>query len=321
MQAQSGTSWRGVFAILCTPFHDGGALDLASLEREVEFCVAGGAHGLVTTVNASESWTLSDAERRSVVETTAKTLGGATPLVVGVTAGSAQTSIELARHAEQSGADAVMAIPPASRMGAETDIFGYFSALAGSITIPIFIQNHEPPLGTRMSAELVSRMVNEIPGVDWIKEESNPSGQMIRREIDLCGDKLSGVMSGLAGRYMLDDFRRGACGTMPACESVDVHVQVWNLLDAGREEEARALFERLLPLLNFEFASAGVYKTVLEWRGVIESRFMRNAVNGNGLNDDDGVELRTIINRMSDLFKGYPAEAATSLIGAARANR
>ena len=305
MQTASDTDWRGVFAILCTPFTDNGSLDLTSLSREIQFCLEGGAHGLVTTVNASESWTLSDAERRQIVELTAREINGAVPLVVGVSAGSSQASAELARHAEQNGADAVLAVPPASRPGARTDIYGYFAAVAGSTELPLFIQNHEAPLGTPMSAEFVSRMVREIPHIDWVKEETVPPGDAIEVELAESGDKLRGIMTGRAGRYLLDDYARGACGTMPACESVDVHVKLWALLDEGRHDEARALYERMLPLLNYEGVLPGVYKTVLQWRGVIDSSYMRN-VGGSPLGDADRAELRRILDRMSDLFSGYP---------------
>lgn len=306
MQAPSDPAWRGVFAILCTPFTDDGSLDLPSLSREIEFCLEGGTHGLVTTVNASESWTLSDAERRQIVELTAREIAGAVPLVVGVSAGSAQASSELAKHAEQSGADALLAVPPASRPGARTDIYGYFSALAGSTGLPVFVQNHEAPLGTPMSPELVSRMVREIPNVDWVKEETVPPGDAIQVELEQSGEKLRGIMTGRAGRHLLDDYARGACGTMPACESVDVHVKLWALLDGGRHEEARALYERMLPLLNYEGVLPGVYKTVLQWRGVIGSSYMRNVGGGSPLGDADRTELRRILDRMSDLFSGYP---------------
>ena len=67
-------------------------------------------------------------------------------------------------------------------------------------------------------------------------------------------------MGGVAGRYLIDEYRRGACGTMPACEATDVHVQVWEALEAGDERRARDLFNRLLPLLNFEARMPGVYK-------------------------------------------------------------
>ena len=82
-------------------------------------------------------------------------------------------------------------------------------------------------------------------------------------------------MGGIAGRFLLDEYRRGACGTMPACEATDIHVQVWNALDEGNEELARQLFNRLLPLLNMESRSFGVIKAVLKRRGIIASDYMR----------------------------------------------
>jgi 4-hydroxy-tetrahydrodipicolinate synthase len=95
---------------------------------------------------------------------------------------------------------------------------------------------------------------------------------------ELAGARLKGMMGGMAGRYLLEEYRRGACGTMPACEVADAHVLVWNALDRGDEEEARRLFTQLLPLLNYEaMYSFTVYKEVLLRRGVIASARTRVA--------------------------------------------
>ena len=80
-------------------------------------------------------------------------------------------------------------------------------------------------------------MVNELPHVDWIKEETFPPGHAITAELKLCGPKLKGIMGGVAGRYLMDEYERGACGNMPACEMTDVHSAVWNLLDSGDRQE------------------------------------------------------------------------------------
>ena len=90
-----------------------------------------------------------------------------------------------------------------------------------------------------MPVEFISKMVREIPHVDWIKEEIMPPGPTIEAEIAQSGTKLKGIMGGIAGRFLLDEFRRGARGTMPACEATDVHVQVWNALEAGNHDLAR----------------------------------------------------------------------------------
>jgi len=299
--------WRGVFAILCTPFHADGTLDLASLEQEVDFCLEAGAHGLVCNVNASESWTLTDSERQEVATTVVKKVAGGVPSIIGVSSGSLEISQLLGKHAAEIGADAVMAMPSPSRMGSPVDPVRFFTALAEAVPLPLVVQNHDAPLGTRMPPELVAAMVNTIPRVDWIKEETVPAGQAISRELELCNAKLRGVMGGLAGRFLLDEHRRGSAGTMPACESADIHTTVWNLLEKGDLNGARHIFNRLLPLLNYEAVSSGVYKTVLQWRGIIETDYLRSAL-GNPLDGSDREELRHILHSMADLFVVSPPQ-------------
>jgi len=297
--------WRGVFTIPCTPFTETGALDLDSLRSEVEFCVAAGAHGIVAPVNASEFWTLSDDERKAVAETIVETVDGRVTTVIGVTGASAPIAVDFARHAERTGADAVIALPPHARDAPLDVIHDYFRALSEAIAIPIFVQNHDAPAGTRMTPEFVARLVRELPRVDYVKEETFPPGHAISAEIELCGPKLKGVMGGVAGRYLLDEYRRGACGTMPACEATDVHVQVWDALEAGDEREARDLFYRLLPLLNYEAVVPGVYKWVLKRRGVIASDYLRNH-GGSPIDAYDRRELDAILADMRNLFRLAP---------------
>ena len=267
--------WRGVFTIPCTPFDDQGALDVDSLRREVRFCVDAGASGVVAPVNASEFWTLSDEERKLVMRVVVEEVQGCIPVVLGVAGSADPHAVMFATHAQAIGADAVIAMPPYVRVVSQQDTFEYYRALSAAITIPIFIQNHDAPAGTRLSPEACARLVNDLPHVDYIKEETFPPGHAITAELRLCGPKLKGVMGGVAGRYVLDEHRRGACGTMPACEMTDVASAVWSLLDAGEERRARDLFNRLLPVLNYEAVVPGVYKAILRRRGIIKSDYLR----------------------------------------------
>ncbi len=205
------------------------------------------------------------------------------------------------RHANEIGADAVIALPPTGPAAPLSAIRTYYQKLSETTSLPIFIQNHDAPYGTRLPAEFVALLVRELLHVDWVKEETIPSGHAISTEIGLSGPKLKGIMGGMAGRYLFDEYRRGACGTMPACEATDLHVLVWNALDTGDEERARQLFARLLPLLNFEARISGVYKAVLKQRGVITSDYMRHYA-GNPLDDRDRVELDAILDDLRDLY-------------------
>jgi 4-hydroxy-tetrahydrodipicolinate synthase len=297
--------WRGIFTIPCTPFTDTGALDLASLRRELDFCVEAGAHGIVAPVNASEFWTLSDEERKLVAETIVHTVDGRAPTVIGVAGGSTPVAVGFAKHAQEIGADAVIAMPPYVRVAPLNAVYDYYRALSEAIDIPIFIQNHDAPAGTRLSPEFVAKLVLELEHIEYVKEETIPPTHAIEAEIRLCGPRLKGVMGGIAGRYLMDEYRRGACGTMPACEATDVHVQVWESLESGDEKATRALFQRLLPLLNFEGLLPGVYKAVLKRRGIIASDYLRSHA-GNPMDEGDHRELTAIFGDMRDLFRLAP---------------
>ncbi len=148
----------------------------------------------------------------------------------------------------------------------------------------------------------MAKMLREIPGVDYVKEESTYAPQVMSAVTAEAGDAVKGMMGGMAGRYLLEEFRRGACGTMPACEVTDVHVQVWNALDAGDEAEGRRLHTALLPLLNYEaMYSFTIYKEVLVRRGVIASA--RTRVPGAGhLDADNHRELDRILEELAPLM-------------------
>ena len=156
-------------------------------------------------------------------------------------------------------------------------------------------------MGTRMAPALVSSLVNEMEHVDFIKEETVPPHHAMSEEIRLCDDRLRGVMGGMAGRYLFQEHARGSCGSMPACEVTDVHAQVWKALDGGNQVEARRLFSRLLPLLNYEWVVPGVYKWVLHRRGIITSPYMRSH-HGTALDEGDARELEFLVSDLSDLM-------------------
>ena len=307
---------RGLFAIPVTPFTDDGVLDEGSLRRLIAFCVEAGSHGIVTPVNASEFTTLTDDERvrvtRISIEENERAGGrGRVPVVTGVGGRTTDDCVRFAKIAQDSGADAVIAMPPYDPPIAAQDeqgLFDFYAALAGSVSIPVYVQNHErigpldkPGPGTSMTPELLARMCREIDGVQYIKEESANTGYKITRTLELAGDSCRGIMGGKAGRYLLDEYRRGACGTMPACESADVHAQLWNTLDAGNEPGARLLFKELLPLLNYEalFGTA-VYKEVMYRRRIIASPYKRLA--GLTLDRYDHEELDRILTERSPYF-------------------
>lgn len=299
------TRFRGVFTIPVTPFTPEGAVDEESLRRCLAFCLEAGAHGVVAPVNASEFTALSDDERRRVATIVVESVAGRVPVVIGVSGTSAQHAGIFARHARQIGADAVIAMPPYARKASPEEIVDYFRVVAAP-GLPVFIQNYQPPIGTPLSAAFMTRLVNEVDGVEYVKEETLPAGHVMSEVFRLGGPRLKGVMGGMAGRFLLDEYRRGACGTMPACEVTDIHVALWNALEAGDEAGARAIFNRLLPLLTIEWLyGAAVYKEVLRRRGVISHAVLRGP-GMHALDDFDHRELDAILTDLSEHFTTAP---------------
>ena len=292
---------RGVYVILCTPFDDSGKIEETDLRRLVRFCVEAGVHGIVTTANASEFWTLSDDERNWIVRTVVEEVNGRIPVVAGVTSGSAWTSSMLAREAENAGADALMSMPPMTGSVPLSVAYSFYEMLSRATELPIFVQNHEPPMGTKMPPDFVVKLVNELEQVDYVKEETYPPGRPLGTEVKHGGTALKGVMGGIGARYIFDEYRRGACGTMPACPWSDVHVQIWNALEAGDEDTARAIHSALLPIMNSEnMLGVPLYKHVMVRRGLISSDYVRSSF-GNPLDDMDRKEL----DRMLDEVEPY----------------
>lgn len=294
--------FRGVFGIPPTPFDDADNIDEASLRRCVTFCLEAGVHGLVIGVNASEAIALTDTERCRTAEIVVEESAGQVPVIVGVSGVSTASSIAFARHAADVGADAVMAMPPYVRHPPAQEIVAFYADVAAAVSLPVWIQDYVGPVGTPMSPSLLTQILTNVPDVDFLKEESAFAPQTMTAVAELAGSHLKGMMGGMAGRYLLEEYRRGACGTMPACEVADVHVLIWNALEQNNEAEARRLHTLLLPLLNYEaMYSFTVYKEVLLRREIIASA--RTRVPGAGqLDAENHRELDLLLRDLEPLI-------------------
>jgi 4-hydroxy-tetrahydrodipicolinate synthase len=265
------STFRGVYVIVVTPFTAALDLDEAALRATLRFCFDAGVHGVVATAIASEVGYLSDAERRRSAEiVVAEAALNNTPSIVGVSSASWKLSVEFARHAAAIGAGAVMAMPPTFHPPGPEEIRTFYRALASATDLPVVLQSGVGPGATPMSAALMAELTQELPSVRFVKEETQYAAQTMGEVAKLAGARVLGVMGGMAGRTLMEEFRHGVSGTMPACEFADIHVALWRALDEGRVREARDIFRRLLPLLDFERTyGMPLAKDVLKMRGVI----------------------------------------------------
>jgi 4-hydroxy-tetrahydrodipicolinate synthase len=290
---------RGIFPVLQTPLDANGELDEASFRREVAFAIEAGAHGLVYPVLASEFQFLSDRERRRMVATAVGEAAGQIPVVVGVAGPCAAVAVEHASHAAQVGADAVIALPPYIAQASQEEILAYYRAIAQAAERPVFVQHSHPG----MAPPFLVRLLREVEHIRYIKEETPPSAHNISAVLDAVGEECWGVFGGALGRWMISEMRRGACGFMPATETTDVYVQIWDAFQSGDEAEARRIFNRLLPLINLAgLLGMRPLLEVLVRRGVLRTTLMRTPGRPE-LDQDDRRELDAILEDVSPLFR------------------
>jgi 4-hydroxy-tetrahydrodipicolinate synthase len=299
------TLLQGVCPVLATPFDSGGVPDADALARLVEFAIAAGADALVYPGVASEVDQLSVAERDRLLDVVAAAAGGRVPIVVGASAVDAQTSARHIDKARMLGAAAAMVMAPARHAGDLPALIDHYRRLGAGRALPIMLQNAPPPAGGGFDMAGVAQVVAAVPSVRYVKEEAMPCGQRITALLgraELASAKhFIGVLGGAGARYLLDELARGAIGTMPACELVDVHVRLLRAWRAGDRGQARLLYNRSLPLLNFQavFRWAAT-KEVLKRRGVIDCA--RTRAPGPQLDAQDQAELDIMLDEIADLL-------------------
>ena len=303
------SNFRGVYAIPATPFNEDLTIDWHSLRKCIAFSIDNGAHGIVLPVNASEGPFLTDAERKEVLKTGIEVVDGAVPVIGGVSGASTVISIELTKNAASLGADAVMAMPPNGAGG--SSVWDHYAAIAEAGQLPVWIQNNKPPAGPVVPTNQMVKLLKEVERVDYVKEESYLPGQVMTELLKKAGGAVKGLMGGMGGRYLVDEFRRGSCGTMPAGHITDAHVKLWNALENGGVDEeglqvvtddARGIWEQMIPSLNFEFMfGVNAYKAAYWRRGIIRTPLTRNPAN-KSLDKLDYEELDKILDRMNNLL-------------------
>lgn len=276
----SGPRLSGILPILQIPFNDAhpaSSIDEESFRRQVDFCIMGGVQGLVVPALASEFMVLTDSERRFVVETAIDQSAGRVPVIANVAGSSVNAALEFTHHARETGAAAVMALPPYIRRPSMDGVYAYYAAIADKAGMPVIIQNAPPPFGINLPTTVVLRLVKEIDQVAYIKEERIPAGHYISDILASAGPELLGVFGGTAGLYLPNELQRGATGSMPSAAVCDVLVTVMDTWQAGDRGEARALHSRLLPLLNLEMSVLmAVSKEILRRRGIFTSTATRD---------------------------------------------
>jgi 4-hydroxy-tetrahydrodipicolinate synthase len=299
---------RGVFVISATPFTDGGALDLESTDRLVDFYLQHGVHGLTILGIMGEAPKLTPDEALAFVRRVVGRVGGRVPVVVGVSNAGLVPLRTLAHRAMDLGAGGVMVAPVPGLRGDEA-VEAYFAAVLAALgpDVPVCLQDYPQDTGVALPVPLVNRLIDHHSQIAVFKHEECPGLlklSRLRSEAARDGRRRIGILVGNGGLYYPLELRRGADGAMTGFAYPEMLVEVYDRFTSGRIEEAEDLFDAYLPLLRYEqqpgFGLA-VRKEILRRRGALASAATRAP--GPRLGTFECAELDGLLTRLERRLK------------------
>jgi len=175
---RTGLKLQGIITALATPFSITQDVDEAALEELVHFQVRSGVHGLFPLGTTGMGPVMEPHERKRVAEIVVRSVEGRIPVIVQVGDVNPAVTLDLARHAEEIGADAVASLTPFYyQPGAET-IMDHFTRLTKATDLPVLIYNIPRNTGNNVDAKLLHNL-SRIPNVVGIKDSSRDFLQLL----------------------------------------------------------------------------------------------------------------------------------------------
>ena len=169
--ASFSAPWQGIFPPMVTPLRDRDELDVAGLERLIEHILAGGVHGLFILGTTGEAPSLSYRLRRELIERTCRQVRRRVPVLVGVTDTAFVESLNLAHHAADAGADAVVVAPPYYFPAGQDELVEYVGHLDAELPLPMFLYNMPLMTKTVIEPDTIRRL-RDHPRIIGVKDSS-----------------------------------------------------------------------------------------------------------------------------------------------------
>ena len=247
--------FHGSMTALVTPFKDG-EIDEHAYRALIDWQITSGAHGLVPVGTTGESPTLSHKEHYRAVDICIDEARGRVPVIAGAGSNNTVEAIQLARHAEQSGADAVLVVTPYYNKPTQEGLYQHFKAVNDAIGIPILIYNIPPRSVVDMSVETMKRL-SELTNIVGVKDATADVGRVSRQRqamggdfIQLSGEDMTALAAMAAGGH--------GCISVSANVAPGLCAELMEATFKGDWGHALKIQDRLTPLHAAIFAEPGV---------------------------------------------------------------
>jgi dihydrodipicolinate synthase/N-acetylneuraminate lyase len=261
----------GAIPAVATPLEDDGyRVNRPAAAALIDFLISAGVDGLFIGGTTGEGVLLETAERKGLHEAAVRAAAGRVPALVHVGANRLSEAIDLARHAQAAGADAIVAVTPFFYPVHDEALLDYYQAIAAAAPeLPLYVYDIPHQATNAITPALLPRLAEAIPSLAGIKC-SRPDAQVIREMID----RKPAGMALFAGneRIALGSLALGADGLVTGLATAVPEVTValvrafaaGDMAEAGRQQR---LMNRILDLIPAG-ARIGAFKVILTDRGI-----------------------------------------------------
>ena len=245
--------WQGVFPAVTTKFHPDERIDAEGTARHIDFQIRNGIHGLVTCGSLGEASTLTLEEKLEVAKIAVEAAAGRIPVLANVSETSTREALRYIDRANQLGVAGYMVMPSVIYVADEREAMLNVRAMAAAAQKPLMVYNN--PVAYRV--DLKPEHMQALADCEWIEAIKESSGD-IRRITDL--------RNTLGTRYQLfcgvDDLAYEAlalgCDGLLAgvgCAFPRETVALYELMKAGRFNEALAIYQWMTPMLHLDVST------------------------------------------------------------------
>lgn len=242
--------WKGVYPAACTQFKADQSLDIAGTLKHLDAMIDAGIHGLVMLGTVGENCSLDYHEKLEVLKATVAHVSKRIPVLTGVAEYTTALACKFAKDAEKAGVDGLMVLPAMVYPSDARESVVHFQSVARSTSLPIMIYNNPVSYKVDIKPETFLELAGD-QNIVAIKESSEDPRRItdIRR---YCGDRFTlfcGVDDLVMETYILGatGWISGLVNAFPAENRL-----LWDLLEAGKFEEARKVYGWYTPLLHLD---------------------------------------------------------------------
>lgn len=262
----TGRPLSGVIVPIPTLFDDRGRLDEEANARHIDWLITQRVHGVFALGTTGEFTSLSGDERRLVAALAVRAARGRVPVLIGCSSTWTDEAIAYARHAEEIGANGVVAVLPYYWLPPERSIHEHYRLLAEGTSLPVYIYNFPALTGRSISPALVARLAAEHRNIAGLKDTID-SIQHIQETIALVkpAHPQFAVLAGM-DYHLLNTLLIGGDGGVPGTANFapEPFVRLYADVVAGKLEAAAERARSLAPFTRLFTLDAAPFVIVKE---------------------------------------------------------